>query len=425
MSEIARRPVELATLSPELSPEVLAWVGELRSQFTALSMSISLFSRLHPIDKGTVSRYLNGKRVPADRWFLNQILALRASAGSPVTDEVREYLVELQMAALKIAHPHEYRVRKVSDELELAVTSWKEAERYAHNLEEQLVERTRTFQDVLAENERLRAGWDLDRTRYHQETIHLTQELELARDRVRRAEHRVQSLEEVLDGLETKQPSSGEFVTDFTSYDTRAVAGLLDSLRRAGADGQIATLVERVPDLPLYLEDAYDIAALLDALRRVGAYEQIETLVGRMPNLHANNPHAVIKLLDVFRRVGAYEQIAVLVERVSDLFLDSSDVYAVVGLLDALRRVGANEEIAVLAERVPELEIAAWYSVCKLLDALRRVGADKQIAELLERIPKFTFALDSANEVAELLEALHRVGAREQIAILAKRITSV
>ncbi|MER6831973.1 SpoIIE family protein phosphatase [Streptosporangium sp. NPDC000563] len=215
MSEIARRPVELAPLSPELSPSVRVWAEELRAQFTALSMSISLFCRLHPIiDKGTVSRYLNGKRVPTNRWFLDQVLSLRASADVPVTDEVRAHLIDLQMAALQVAHPHEYRVRQVSDELEIAVTSWKEAERYAQSLEHQLTERTQALQDLRVETERLRAAWDHDRARYHEEITFLDRELELARERAHRAEHRVQALADLLDRLETQQTARGEFPAD-------------------------------------------------------------------------------------------------------------------------------------------------------------------------------------------------------------------
>ncbi|WP_326823113.1 SpoIIE family protein phosphatase [Streptosporangium sp. NBC_01756] len=253
MSEIARRPVELAPLSPELSPQVGAWAGELRAQFAALSMSISLFCRLHPIDKGTVSRYLNGKRVPADRWFLDRILAMRASAGASVTDEVRAYLVDLQMAALQVAHPHEYRVRKVSDALEIAVTSWKEAERYAQALEHQLTERTRTLQDLRIETEGLRAAWDHDRTRYHEEIASLARELELGRDRVRQAEHRVQNLSDLLDRLETQQRARGEFPvdTDVTSQrEAEEMRGRLTDqlgaamLRTARLQGVTAMLAE-------------------------------------------------------------------------------------------------------------------------------------------------------------------------------------
>ncbi|MEV6867466.1 SpoIIE family protein phosphatase [Streptosporangium subroseum] len=253
MSEIARRPVELAPLSPELSPQVVAWAGELRAQFTALGMSISLFCRLHPIDKGTVSRYLNGKRVPADRWFLDKILTIRASADAPVTDEVRAYLVGLQMAALQVAHPHEYRVRKVSDALEIAVTSWKEAERYAQALEHQLTERARTLQDLRTETERLRAAWDHDRARYHEEIASLDRERELARDRARQAEHRVQVLADLLDRLEAQQMARGEFPADTDVTAQREAEEMRDrltdqlgaaALRTARLQGATAMLAE-------------------------------------------------------------------------------------------------------------------------------------------------------------------------------------
>jgi hypothetical protein len=83
VTEVARlRYAGLAPLSPDLSPEVAAWANELRALFTATGLSINRFVRLYPhIDKGTVSRYLNGKRVPRDRWFLETLLSLPADAG--------------------------------------------------------------------------------------------------------------------------------------------------------------------------------------------------------------------------------------------------------------------------------------------------------------------------------------------------------
>ncbi|MEU6718336.1 PP2C family protein-serine/threonine phosphatase [Nonomuraea sp. NPDC046802] len=210
MSETTRRPVEMASLSPELSPQVLAWATELRAQFVALGMSLSLFAKLHPIDKGSVSRYLNGKRVPTDRWFLDQILALRAGAGAPVTEEVRRHLTELQLAALKVAHPHEYRVRTIKDDLAVALTSRQEAERYAQALEQQLRERTRTLEEHSAQIDRLRAAGDQDRARHQEEIALLTRHLKLARERAYRAERRVQALEDLLDQLEAHEPPWGE-----------------------------------------------------------------------------------------------------------------------------------------------------------------------------------------------------------------------
>lgn len=412
----------MAPLSPELSPQVMAWTAELRAQFAALGMSISLFCRLHPIDKGTVSRYLNGKRVPADRWLLDQIVALRASEGRPITDEVRQHLVNLQMGALKIAHPHEYRVRRVTDQLEIAVTSWREAERYADTLERKLSDRKRRTQDLIGETDRIRAAWDEDRIRYHRETAYLAEQLKIARDRADEAEHRVQVLEGLLDEMETQLPSREGLESHFDYHDPRAIAGLLDSFRRVGALEEIASITQRIPYYPLDLTNPYDVAGLLDALRRVDANEQIATLIGRLSDLQVHSPYTMIKLLDVFRRVDAKQQIASLIERVPDLNIREMDAYTVVALMDALRRVGAWRQVDFVSQHIPQLQLESWHTVVKLLDALRRARADDQLVQLTVRIVDLPLSLESALDTADLLDALGKIGAHELIARLIKQI---
>jgi|HubBroStandDraft_4_1064222.scaffolds.fasta_scaffold292084_2 hypothetical protein len=75
MPAIARRsPADLKPLAPGLSVEVLDWAGELRTIWAAIGLSMNQFASLHPIDKGTISRYLNGQRVPRGRWFFGQAL---------------------------------------------------------------------------------------------------------------------------------------------------------------------------------------------------------------------------------------------------------------------------------------------------------------------------------------------------------------
>ncbi len=196
MTQLARIPtVSLKPLSPELSPEVLTWATELRALFAATGLSINRFTHLHPlIDKGTVSRYLNGKRVPRDRWFLDTLMAVQEHAGRALTPAARDHLGELQLRALATAHPHEYRVRKASDELEVAVAARWEAERRAGVIEERLADRIRQVRELTADNERLRA----ERRRLDQEIAELTEQLRLASERGLRAEHRCRELEEIL-----------------------------------------------------------------------------------------------------------------------------------------------------------------------------------------------------------------------------------
>jgi DNA-directed RNA polymerase specialized sigma24 family protein len=193
--------------------EVADWVTGLRVIWSATGVSMNQFASLHPIDKGTLSRYLNGRRVPRDRWFLDKLLAIQADSGQPVTQDVREHLVELQLRALEVAHPHEYRVRRISDELELAVTGKLEAERHARALEGQLAERNRQALRLAEDKGRLQAAWDAERVdmqadheRLAREIDETTGQLNLARERTIQAELRCQILEGLLEYLDVETP---------------------------------------------------------------------------------------------------------------------------------------------------------------------------------------------------------------------------
>jgi len=211
MSDIARRPMPaLKPLDPGLSAEVLEWADELRSIWTATGLSLNQFTCLYgPIDKGTVSRYLNGQRVPRDRWFLDKLLAIQTDNGNPLTPAVREHLTMLHLRALQVAHPHEYRVRLVNDELEIALTGKLEAERYARVLEEQLAERNRQIQELTDDKGRLRVAWDADREamqadfeRLTRDIDDITGQLRWARERTAEAEQSCQHLEYLLEQLD-------------------------------------------------------------------------------------------------------------------------------------------------------------------------------------------------------------------------------
>jgi DNA-binding NarL/FixJ family response regulator len=213
MSVIARKsPAGFRPLDPGLNAEVLAWVNELRTIWGAAGLSMYEFASLHPVDKGTISRYLNGQRVPRDRWFLDKLLAIQADNGQPVTPAAREHMTSLHLRALAVAHPHEYRVRLVSDELEIALTGKFETERYARALEEQLAERSRLVQELKDDKGRLRTAWDAERAtaqavceRLTREITEITSQLHLARQRASQAEQRCQQLEDLLSQLDARE----------------------------------------------------------------------------------------------------------------------------------------------------------------------------------------------------------------------------
>jgi hypothetical protein len=265
MPELSCLPATvLKPLDPDLRPEVRVWVDELRAVWQATGLSMGQFAVLHPFDKGTISRYLSGHRVPGERHFLDTLLTRLESYGRPVTPDVRGYLTDLQMRALQAAHPHEYRVRLVKDELEVALTGRLEAERYARGLEEQLAERNREVQELTEDRNRLRATLDAEYARLSQEIEKLSTDLTLARSRSVRANQRCAELETVLDIMDQAYPDQ-----DHDQDADEAIPG------RYADWGSIASRV-------LPLEDPYAVADSLSLLDRLGLRENARQLADRV-----------------------------------------------------------------------------------------------------------------------------------------------
>ncbi len=191
----------------------MAWSGELKRLFDSVDVSINRFCKANPlVDKGTLSRYLNGKRVPQSRWLLDRLLALRAEAGTPLADQARDHLIGLQLAALQVAHPHDYRIRIATDELNVTLTALRESQRHVRHLEEELHHRNRQLADLLQANAQMRTAWDTDRVAtqaaaqaaiegLHREVAELTAQLAHARRHHEQVDARCRALESLLDQL--------------------------------------------------------------------------------------------------------------------------------------------------------------------------------------------------------------------------------
>jgi hypothetical protein len=319
MSEVSCLPASvLKPLDPDLRPEVRVWVDELRGVWQATGLSMGQFAVLHPFDKGTISRYLSGHRVPGERHFLDTLLTTLETYGRPVTPPVREYLTGLQMRALEAAHPHEYRVRLVKDELEVALTGRLEAERYARVLEEQLAERNREIQDITEDRNRLRATLDAEYARLIQEIEKLSQDLALARSRSARADHRCAELEAVLDLIDqaySDKDQDADFPPAITNADWGSIASrvlpvddpyavadflsLLDRLRLRDHAGRLADRVvahfsdrRRSPDGMVKQDGLLPLLATMNRLKLYDQADRFSTLLGYTSNryLRRNAP---------------------------------------------------------------------------------------------------------------------------------------
>ncbi|MBO2465769.1 hypothetical protein, partial [Actinomadura violacea] len=291
MADIVPRREDTPEPGDELSSEVRAWVLELNALWQKIGMSRNRFAAANPIDKGTLSRYLNGKRVPRDHWLLDRLLSIQAERGKAVSEEVREHLVDLQLNALKVSHPHGYQLRRISDELEISAVNQREAERYANSLKEQLddrnrklVEYTRRIDELSGQQSKLRAAWDSNRAELEAEIAELTQKLTLAREQARVAGQRSRDLERVLDIIEVgpeDAPLGG--LGGISLESPAAVATLLRSLPDLDALTEATALAARAAnDAPL--DHPAEIAELLNAFSDLRLDNQKVALAARAAN---------------------------------------------------------------------------------------------------------------------------------------------
>ena len=93
---------------------------------------------------------------------------------------------------------------------------------------------------------------------------------------------------------------------------------LLDSLQRAGAEGQVTTLLRRDPAARVSLSYPGAVAVLLDSLRAAGAQRQVTALADRAARVSLDNPVAVAVLLDSLRAAGAQRQVTALADRLPE-----------------------------------------------------------------------------------------------------------
>ena len=374
-------------------------MGELRALWAATGMTINRFAAVHPIDKGTVSRYLRGERVPREHWFLDRLLEIQAEKGKEVSQQVREHLIWLQLEALRVAHPGEYRVRRVSDELEVAVVAQREAERHAHALEQQLTDRLHRIDDLTRQLELLRAAWDADRivqqadkeqleqqiAGLEREVAELARYLQYARQRSADAEHRCQKLEELLNHLDAPHNNDPDDLQNISFADPDSVVRLLESMQRVGAEDQARALAERAAT-ETEATDPDCVIRLLDVMQRVGAEDQARALAERAATeTEATDPDCVIRLLDVMQRVGAEDQARALAERAATE-IEATDPY-MASLLRSMERAGAEDQAQMPAGLVATTEATEFIAAVEKVVALASLAvADEHVTTAMRRL---------------------------------------
>lgn len=227
----------LVPLGEGLSPETRALAEALRTVFDGLHETLTRYAARMHLDKGAVSRYFSGQRVP--HWdFIHNLLVESAKAqGRTPTQEVVSHLKDLHQAALAASGTDHDRIMRLQDRLSDAVDAVERAKLREEVLQQALDaalqasqrnaeleitarETAYTADRYAAELDRYRDDFDDERQQLNNTIESLRIELAEARQLHRTAEKRAQQLERQLEQAEhdVAEDSGAKHDQKTTSY---------------------------------------------------------------------------------------------------------------------------------------------------------------------------------------------------------------
>ncbi|WP_328837741.1 helix-turn-helix domain-containing protein [Streptomyces europaeiscabiei] len=119
---------ELVPLSEGVPPEARELAAELRSFFQSLDISVRRYAARCNYDPATISRYLNGKRVPPWSFIQGLLTEVAEHRGYPVKQGALEVVRRLHRSALQTSNKHLHKVQVLQDKLAEADKEYKRAE---------------------------------------------------------------------------------------------------------------------------------------------------------------------------------------------------------------------------------------------------------------------------------------------------------
>ncbi|MFH8371463.1 hypothetical protein [Streptomyces sp. NPDC018031] len=450
--ESRTRAARLAPLKEGLAPSRRALAEDLRQVFLLLEVSVRRYATRRHLDASTVTRYLNGERVPP--WdFAATLVADVREAGAPITFEAETALRDLHRTALA-SNRRSSEVQTLQDRLEQADEETRRIKTRQRALEEALLNREARLMEargrcrdleVQLEGQRLahRAELEVWRGEYErletecedlQEQVHYLQEaLAVARAELIAAEEQCQRLENELETAQRHEPDGGTASSLMAALEAAdrtasvpelvAVVGSLESRTQRAMASELVTSVSRS-------RSVQEVAALLAALRHDGYHAYTETVLPALVMMRsADDTSALTATL----HAAGFEECVVTVLRASVELHTAEDL---AGFARALERAGVRQHaetlvkaaaavrpvadvLAVLAALTgTELDPAVGAAVGLVADkrdvpgiadlsiALRTAGLHRLAHDLQEEAA----ARRSAPDVADLVEALSRSG---------------
>ncbi|MFD6182631.1 hypothetical protein [Streptomyces goshikiensis] len=265
MSEVARSEARSSELEISIIPEVAALATELTTLFKALGIPQQQYAVRVLLDKSTVSRILNGRRVAPQDFIDRLFLELERHLQVKVTDETKLQIRSMRMAALKKTNPGSYQLESLREELDRAHRAIKQLKRQQEALELLLDQRESAADEARREMAQLRADWIAEQQNSQ------NQNAELA-NRDERLQDEQQKLSEEIENLKRQLIQ----VTDFKRSAEQESARLAERLLEV--ERELAHRLEEIGDQSFTLTPEEAVAEILASYNEQRFHDAARTL---------------------------------------------------------------------------------------------------------------------------------------------------
>ncbi|MYV97076.1 hypothetical protein [Streptomyces sp. SID3343] len=221
----------LQPLGADLNASRKALADALRTLFSALDVSVRRYGARRHLNAATISRYLNGTRMPSSNFITDLLRDAHEHRGIPLTPEAEQRCRELYYAALEAEDHTKHRIQLLRDKLEMADERARQAAIREQVLGDAVQARQSRIADLETQARRLRLFAEAERAetvlelgtvtderdrltaechRLREEVGRLERELTAAHTRTLQAEDQCQILERQLEVVETTTPETDE-----------------------------------------------------------------------------------------------------------------------------------------------------------------------------------------------------------------------
>ncbi|MFJ9099530.1 hypothetical protein ACIRJM_13725 [Streptomyces sp. NPDC102405] len=315
MTEVARPGGRRTEVEVSQLPEVAALATELTKLFKGLEIPQQQYAVRVAMDKSTVSRYLNGRRVPTQDFIDRLFVELERNRGAAITQEARLTIRRMRMIALKVTDPQTFELEDLRDQVDRSHRRIKQLMRQQEALELLLDHKEEDAKNYRDQLEILRSDWIVENREKEASALEVSIENERIKEEKKNLQQEIEELKDQLSELADQRIDAEERCAELEERLAQAEVALAEHLAKQPDSSFPFTPTDLAHiTFEAYSEERFHDAARMLSLAAVHfSPTEIANLFERIRH---KRPVDSIRLLDDAIRFGSINSSASIAEAV-------------------------------------------------------------------------------------------------------------